>query len=212
MTWYPMFGDRGVRLSGYGWDPIDHPAIDITPADAPNGFAANGANIYAPLGGQVTWWGQSPDSPGKDRGLHMTIRLDDWHVIDICHMAGVPWPDTPPYWTRVERGQHLGFLGHTGTTNPSGPGGAHVHLIVMDETGQRIDPTPLVFPQEDAMNDAQKAEAQAVADILDSWALNNERREQAALAAGYGINDSYSNRQASDLRGLALRVRGLEAL
>ena len=193
--WAPIFGARGVRVSGYTYDPVSHPAIDINPADSTNGYEANGANIYAPLGGHVTFWGQSPDSPGKDRGLHLTIKLDDGHTIDICHMAGVPWPDAPFYWERVEQGQHLGFLGHTGTTNPSGPGGAHVHLIVMDEAGQRIDPYPLLFEEEPVPEGyvlIKRTDLQNMRDVTNGWG------QAAATDTGpYRLTVAKNRRQCS---------------
>lgn len=211
--WHSVYAS-GTRISGHRFRP-GHEALDVAP---------NTAGDYAILG-QMDGWVENygnddpiEQSPGSaSRGIWVIIRHEDGTSVEHCHLAGVPWPVdgryTPEHFTGnpigewVHRGQPTGFFtGLTGDTT-----GYHDHLIARDANGKRIDPEPLLFG-EDAMNDAQKAEAQAVADILDSWALNNERREQAALAAGYGINDSYSNRQASDLRGLALRVRGLEAL
>ena len=62
------------------------------------------------------------------------------------------------------------------------------------------------------MNDSQKAELARVSSVLRSWGQTLRARSDQAVTVGYGVTDSYSDRVATELQGLADALDGLSNL
>lgn len=103
-----------------------HRATDI--------MVAYGEPVHAAMGGRVdliTGIGTAPPS----WGYAIYIAGDDGRRYVYIHLGRQDGPPSEAYapgiglGTRVERGQHIGFAGHSGNASPSAP---HLHLEIHD--------------------------------------------------------------------------------
>jgi murein DD-endopeptidase MepM/ murein hydrolase activator NlpD len=105
-----------------------HMATDI---GGPNAY---GVRIHAAVGGTITWLtGMDGTAYGASAGYAIGIRGDDGHTYRYMHLGGGDRPIDEAYapgirrGVRVERGQHLGYLGYSGNASPSWP---HLHFEI----------------------------------------------------------------------------------
>ena len=180
--WYSVYAS-GTRVSGKRFTPA-HQALDVAPNDP------NDLTIQGQLDGVVEYYGN--DDPieqswgSASRGIYVGIRHDDGTSVEHCHLAGVPWPvdgrydenhiTGNPVGRRITRGQPTGF--YTGLTGDTS--GYHDHLIARDANGQRVDPEPLLFTEEEPVPEplteyelAQLQIAWDIAEWLDQMPMPN---------------------------------------
>ena len=103
-----------------------HKATDV--------MAATGTPVHAAVGGTVTWiTGLDGDPPSY--GYMITIRGDDGLDHSYVHLGTQTGSPDEAYapgiadGVRVERGQHIGFVGCSGNASCSGP---HLHYSIED--------------------------------------------------------------------------------
>lgn len=116
-----------ARGGGTRW----HKAADL------GGPSAYGLPIHAALGGTVTWLtGVDGEEPHASAGYAIGIRGDDGRVYRYMHLGRQDGSADEAYapgiarGVRVERGQWLGIVGHSGNAAPSWP---HLHFEITDE-------------------------------------------------------------------------------
>lgn len=115
------------RGGGTRW----HKAADLGGPDA------YGLPVHAALGGVVTWLtGVDGAPPHASAGYAIGIRGDDGRTYRYMHLGSQDGPPTEAYapgiarGARVERGQWIGIVGHSGNASPSWP---HLHFEITDE-------------------------------------------------------------------------------
>lgn len=129
-----------------------HRATDI------GGRDAYGLPIHAAEGGTITWiTGLDGAGPHSTAGYAIGVRGDDGRTYRYMHLGRNDGPTGEAYasgmrsGTRVERGQHIGFLGYSGNASATWP---HLHFEIIqsgvrDPYGtDRINP---VFSLRDAV-------------------------------------------------------------
>ena len=106
-----------------------HKATDIGRSDA------YGLPVHAAMGGTITSiTGLDDDVPGY--GYSIRIAGDDGRTYVYIHLGRQDGPPAEAYvpglqrGDRVERGQHIGFVGHSGNAHESFP---HLHFEIHDE-------------------------------------------------------------------------------
>lgn len=106
----------------------DHGATDI------GGAQAYGLTVHAAVGGTVRRvTGVGSDLPSY--GWMISITGDDGRTYNYLHLGRQDGPVSEAYapgidrGVRVERGQHIGFVGHSGNASASWP---HLHLEIED--------------------------------------------------------------------------------
>ena len=105
-----------------------HGATDIGRADA------YGLNVHAAVGGTVTFM-TGTTSAVPSYGYMIRIAGDDGRQYNYIHLGRQNGPPTEAYapgistGTRVERGQHIGYLGHSGNAHSSWP---HLHFEIVE--------------------------------------------------------------------------------
>lgn len=120
------------RGGGTRW----HKAADL---GGPNAY---GLPVHAALGGTVTWLtGVNGQAPHASAGYAIGIRGDDGRTYRYMHLGsqdGLPTEAYAPgiaHGVRVERGQWIGIVGHSGNASVTWP---HLHFEISDE--RVIDP------------------------------------------------------------------------
>ncbi|MFA9431287.1 S-layer homology domain-containing protein [Egicoccus sp. AB-alg2] len=113
-----------------------HKATDL------GGAKAYGLPVHAAVGGTVTFLtGLNGAAPHATAGYMITIAGDDGRRYNYIHLGRQDGPPAEAYAPglavrqRVERGQHIGYLGHSGNASPSWP---HLHFEIED--GRVVDP------------------------------------------------------------------------
>ena len=172
--WYSVYRS-GTRVSGHRFRP-GHEALDV----APEYWGDNA--ILGQLDGVVEDYGADSiiTNPGSgSRGIWVRIRHDDGTSVEHCHLAGIPWPVDDrynpshatgnPIGRLVTRGEPTGFFtGLTGDTN-----GYHDHLVARDANGNRIDPEPLLFTEEEPVPEGyvlvKRTDLQNMRDVTNGW-------------------------------------------
>lgn len=108
-----------------------HKASDL------GGSSAYGLPVHAAVGGRVTWMtGLDGAAPHASAGYMLRIEGDDTRRYSYLHLGRQDGPPSEAYapgireGVRVERGQLIGFLGHSGNASPSWP---HLHFEIEDE-------------------------------------------------------------------------------
>ncbi|MTV23871.1 peptidoglycan DD-metalloendopeptidase family protein [Nitriliruptoraceae bacterium ZYF776] len=121
-----------------------HKATDI------GGRDVYGERVYAVVAGTVEV-ATGLDGPVPSYGWMLRIRGDDGRAYVYIHLGDQRGPASEAYapgiarGTRVVRGQHIGYVGHSGNASPSWP---HLHLEIHDAAvtdpygTNRINPFP----------------------------------------------------------------------
>lgn len=106
-----------------------HGATDLGAADA------YGMPVHAAVGGRITTMtGESGNPPSY--GYMIRIAGDDGRDYSYLHLGRQHGPPSEAYarglssGDRVERGQHIGYVGHSGNASASWP---HLHFAIHDE-------------------------------------------------------------------------------
>ena len=182
-VWFSVYAS-GTRVSGHRFRP-GHEALDVAP-NTPMDLS-----ILGQLDGVVIDYGADHilTVPGSgSRGIWVRINHDDGTSVEHCHLAGVPWPVDDryhpdhakgnPIGRRVLRGKPTGF--HTGMTGDTN--GYHDHLIARDANGQRVDPEPLLF-REDDVNATPEQLATLTQALNTQWGYAQELKAKGSMSA-----------------------------
>jgi hypothetical protein len=124
--------------------PVDGPVSYINDYHHARSRGAHGATdlmgeyglpVHAAVGGTVTMiTGEDGNPPSW--GYAIYIRGDDGRTYVYIHLGRQDGPPSEAYasgitrGTQVERGQHIGYLGHSGNASPSAP---HLHFEIHDD-------------------------------------------------------------------------------
>lgn len=108
-----------------------HGATDI--------FNEMGSHVYAAVGGTIGWM---PADAHATAGFAIQIKGDDGRLYAYYHLG--PWDGTASQafadglatGSRVERGQHIGYLGNSGNARTTAP---HLHFEI-HEGDERVNP------------------------------------------------------------------------
>jgi hypothetical protein len=109
-----------------------HKATDIGGPDA------YGLRIHAAVGGTISWI-TGLDGPPPSYGYMITVAGDDGRSYSYVHLGRNDGPASEAYapslerGARVERGQHIGYLGYSGNASKSWP---HLHFEI-EQSGVR---------------------------------------------------------------------------
>ena len=121
-----------------------HKATDL------GGRDAYGLPVHAAVGGTVTWLtGMDASGPHASAGYTIGIDGDDGRRYNYLHLGRQDGPPTEAYaagiarGVEVERGQLIGYLGHSGNASPSWP---HLHFEIVDERVTDPDGTHRMNP------------------------------------------------------------------
>ncbi|MEX1178038.1 MAG: S-layer homology domain-containing protein [Nitriliruptor sp.] len=107
----------------------DHGATDI------GGQRAYGVPVHAAVGGRVTWI-TGLDGSLPNYGWMISIAGDDGREYNYVHLGRQDGPASEAYapgigkGSVVERGQHIGYLGHSGNASAEWP---HLHFEIEDD-------------------------------------------------------------------------------
>lgn len=105
-----------------------HKATDI--------MADYGQQVHAAVGGQITWIPGAENDTPPSYGYMITIRGDDGRYYSYVHLGSQNGPASEAYveglrqGDRVERGEHIGYVGHSGNAHPDHP---HLHFEIRDD-------------------------------------------------------------------------------
>jgi murein DD-endopeptidase MepM/ murein hydrolase activator NlpD len=122
------YSDDYFACRGGAGCPRLHRATDL------GGPGTYGLRIHAAVGGRVTRM-TGLDGPPPAWGYAVYVLGDDGRTYVYLHLGAQDGPASGAYapglrpGDQVERGQHLGFLGHSGNASPSWP---HLHLEIHD--------------------------------------------------------------------------------
>ena len=126
--------------------PVDGHVTYTDDYDSPRSRGAHGATdlghpdayglpVHAAVGGTVTWiTGEDGDPPSY--GYMIRIAGDDGRDYAYIHLGRQDGPPSEAYadgitsGVRVERGEHIGYLGHSGNAHPDWP---HLHFEIHDD-------------------------------------------------------------------------------
>jgi hypothetical protein len=126
--------------------PVDGHVTYSDDYDSPRSRGAHGATdlghpdayglpVHAAVGGTVSWiTGEDGNPPGY--GYMIRIAGDDGRDYAYIHLGRQDGPPSEAYapgvrsGARVERGQHIGYVGHSGNASASWP---HLHFEIHDE-------------------------------------------------------------------------------
>jgi murein DD-endopeptidase len=124
------FSKEFIVTSPFG--PRVHPVTGETGSHRGTDYGTpDGSPIYSPLSGAVSFIGED-DRSGKYIGVK-----GENYTISFSHMGFI----LPAEGEIVAQGQALGLSGSTGRVT-----GPHVHVVVRDKRGDRIDPETVIIP------------------------------------------------------------------
>jgi hypothetical protein len=125
---FPVLGPNSyINDYTYARSGGAHRATDI--------MASYGQQVHAAVGGRITWMPGATDNRPPSYGYMITIRGDDGRSYNYIHLGRQDGPASEAYApglavnSRVERGQHIGWVGHSGNAHPSAP---HLHFEIRD--------------------------------------------------------------------------------